>query len=184
MDADGVIAALHLEPHPEGGRYRQTWSDAGCSAVYYLLQAGERSEWHRVFERSEIWHYYAGAPLELSIIDAAGARDAVGGHAVAADAAVRGERGVGSLRTTKLGTDLAGGERPQAVVPAGAWQSARSLGPWSLVGCTVAPPFTFDAFELAPEGFSRVVQAAEPSAPGERPPPGAVGPGEETQTPN
>ena len=131
MDADAVIAALDLAPHPEGGHYRQTWADPAGTAIYYLLREGEQSAWHRVHDRAEIWHFYAGAPLALSIND-------------------RGPD-VAAAHRTVLGPDLEAAERPQAVVPAGVWQHARTLGPWSLVGCTVAPPFSFDAFELAPE---------------------------------
>ncbi len=127
MDADAVIAALDLRPHPEGGRYRQTWADGASTAIYYLLRDGEESAWHRVHQRAEVWHYYAGAALELRLASPAA--------------------------SVILGVDLPAGQRPQAVVPAGSWQRARSLGPWTLVGCTVAPPFAFDAFELAPEGW-------------------------------
>jgi predicted cupin superfamily sugar epimerase len=130
MDADAIIAALALEPHPEGGYYRQTWADETGSAIYFLLRQGEPSAWHRVHGRTEIWHFYAGAPIELRINDRA--PDEAG------------------ARTEELGTDLAQGQRPQAVVPAGAWQSARTSGAWTLVGCTVTPPFSFEAFELAP----------------------------------
>jgi uncharacterized protein len=126
MDADSVIKALDLAPHPEGGYYRETWADAASSAIYFLLREDEHSVWHRVLERAEVWHFYAGAPLELSIDQ-------------------RGD-GTGTV-TIRLGTGLLAGERPQAVVPADAWQRARSTGDWSLVGCTVSPPFTFDAFE-------------------------------------
>ncbi len=130
MPAADWITALGLEPHPEGGLYAATWADDASSAIYYLLRRGEESAWHRVHERSEVWHHYAGAPLRLDISE-------------------DGE----SLRSVQLGTDPAAGERPQAVVPPGAWQSATCLGEWSLVGCTVAPPFTFSAFELAPAGW-------------------------------
>jgi predicted cupin superfamily sugar epimerase len=130
MDADAVIAALQLRPHPEGGHYRQTWADAAGTAIYFLLQAGADSAWHRVHGRAEIWHFYAGAPVELSV-----------------DARAPGTE---ATATGRLGPDLLQGEEPQIVVPADAWQRARSLGSWSLVGCTVAPPFTFEAFELAP----------------------------------
>jgi predicted cupin superfamily sugar epimerase/uncharacterized protein YciI len=134
--ADEVIAALGLQPHPEGGWYVETWRDpapegerpAG-SAIYYLLRSGEHSRWHRV-DATETWHHYAGDPLELRIADAGG-----------------------QPRVVRLGPDLADGERPQAVVPVGAWQAARSLGAWTLVGCTVAPAFEFAGFELAPEGW-------------------------------
>jgi hypothetical protein len=130
MDGDAVIAALDLEPHPEGGHYRQTWADPASTAIYFLLRAEEQSAWHRVLGRVEIWHFYAGASLELSINE----------H----------RPGGGATRRARLGADIAAAERPQMVVPAGAWQCARTLGTWSLVGCTVAPPFSFDAFELAP----------------------------------
>lgn len=136
-DAAEIIAALTLEPHPEGGRYAQTWREpaadgmrAASTAIYYLLRAGEESRWHRV-DATEIWHFYAGAPLELRITH---------DDATAAEA-------------HRLGNDLAAGQRPQVVVPTGAWQAARSLGAWTLVGCTVAPGFEFEGFELAPEGW-------------------------------
>jgi predicted cupin superfamily sugar epimerase len=130
MDADAVIAALDLVPHPEGGLYRQTWADAAGTAIYFLLREGAGSAWHRVHARAEIWHFYAGAPVELTISERSPDSEAA--------------------RATLLGADLEAAERPQAVVPAGFWQCARTLGAWSLVGCTVAPPFSFDAFELAP----------------------------------
>jgi hypothetical protein len=126
MNARAVIRTLGLAPHPEGGHYRETWSDRAGSAIYFLLREGEQSFWHRVLERAEIWHFYAGASLELSIDP----------------------DGDGRVATIRLGDDLLAGERPQAVVEAGAWQSARTTGEWSLVGCTVAPPFTFEAFEM------------------------------------
>jgi predicted cupin superfamily sugar epimerase len=126
---DEIVATLGLAPHPEGGWYRETWRDAATTAIHYLLRAGERSGWHRV-TGTEIWHFYRGDPLELAL--------SVDGEQV--------ERHV-------LGPDLAAGERPQLVVPAAVWQSARPLGAWGLVGCTVAPPFEFDDFELAPPGW-------------------------------
>jgi predicted cupin superfamily sugar epimerase len=129
--ADEIIAALTLERHPEGGWYRETYrapappgTRAATTAIYYLLRAGEASHWHRV-DAAEIWHWYAGDALELRL-----------------------ER-----KTIRLGNDLAAGERPQAVVPPQAWQAARSLGDWTLVGCTVAPAFEFSGFEMAPEGW-------------------------------
>jgi hypothetical protein len=130
--ADAIIAALELSPHPEGGWYRETYRSpappgerGAATAIYYLLRAGERSHWHRV-DAIEIWHWYAGAPLELRI---------------------------GREKVT-LGGDLAAGERPQAVVPPFAWQAARSLGDWTLVGCTVSPAFDFAGFELAPKDWA------------------------------
>lgn len=137
LSADDVIRLLNLQPHPEGGHYAETFRDAAqangrsaSTAIYFLLRAGERSHWHRV-DAVEGWHWYAGAPLELEI-----APD--NGPAV----------------VTVLGPDLAQGARPQAIVPTRHWQRARSVGEWTLVGCTVAPGFDFAGFELAPESFS------------------------------
>lgn len=127
MDADQVIDTLELVPHPEGGHYRQTYADDAGTAIYFLLRDGQTSDWHRVLERAEIWHFYAGAPLELSI---------------------DGDGGGSRITRIRLGPDLIAGDRPQAVVPAGAWQRAKGTGDWSLAGCTVAPPFSFDVFEL------------------------------------
>jgi predicted cupin superfamily sugar epimerase len=136
QSAKEIIETLGLQPHPEGGHYRETFRDgrsvegrAASTAIYFLLAEGEVSRWHRV-DAAEIWHHYGGAPLRLSVAEL--------GHA---------------SQDVILGTGLAEGERPQAVVPAGAWQSARSLGAWTLVGCTVAPGFEFAGFELAPEGW-------------------------------
>ncbi|TXN55312.1 cupin domain-containing protein [Methylobacterium sp. WL6] len=133
MTAAGVIAALGLRPHPEGGHYRETFRDprlvAGRSvgrAIYYLLDVGEVSAWHRV-DAAEIWHWHAGAPLVLTV--------SPNGHDAAAH---------------HLGPDLARGQRPQLVVPEGHWQTATSLGAWTLVGCTVSPAFDFAGFEMAP----------------------------------
>ena len=130
ITAEEIIDLLGLEPHPEGGRFVETWRapSGGRSpgtAIYFLLRAGERSHWHRV-DAAEVWHHYAGAPLRLSISDEV------------------------TTDTHVLGTDLRAGERPQAVVPADAWQAAETLGAWTLVGCTVSPGFEFDGFELAP----------------------------------
>lgn len=134
--AGDVIARLGLQPHPEGGHFRETWRARAASgeraagtAIYYLLAAGEKSHWHRI-DADEVWHFYAGAPLNLLV-------------------AAQGEEAVAHV----LGTDLAGGEVPQAVVPAGQWQAAESTGAWTLVGCTVAPGFEFSGFEMAPPGF-------------------------------
>jgi len=131
MTADEIVKALDLKPHPEGGHFRETFRDAGdprgaSTAIYYLLKAGERSHWHRV-DAAEVWHFYAGDPLELAM------------------------SGDGRSTTTHvLGTSIASGERPQIIVPKNVWQSARPLGAFTLVGCTVAPAFTFEGFEMAP----------------------------------
>jgi len=120
MEADEVVEALGLLRHVEGGWFRETWREAAGTAIYYLLAAGETSRQHRV-DKTEVWHFYAGGPLELTV----------------------------ARQRLVLGADLVAGQRPQAVVPAGVWQSARPLGAWALVGCTVAPAFDFAGFELA-----------------------------------
>ena len=133
--AADIIRTLDLKPHPEGGHYRETFRDGGdggraaSTAIYFLLAKGERSHWHRV-DAAEVWHYYAGAPLRLEIVD--GAKE----------------------MNVRLGADIHADEAPQAVVPARAWQAAESLGDWTLVGCTVAPGFEFSGFELAPKHWS------------------------------
>lgn len=127
--ADRIIRLLKLKPHPEGGWFRETFRDgegqrAPSTAIYFLLKKGEASRWHRI-DAAEVWHWYGGAPLELLIAN--------------------------NRKTPKrhvLGNDLVKGERPQIVVPANAWQAARSKGTYTLVGCTVAPGFLFDKFEL------------------------------------
>jgi predicted cupin superfamily sugar epimerase len=137
MTAAEIIRLLALQPHPEGGWYRETFRDeagpegrARSTAIYYLLEAGQRSHWHRV-DAVETWHFYSGAPLALSLAPPSGPPD-----------------------TLALGADLAASERPQIVVPQGWWQSAISLGAWTLVGCTVAPGFEFAGFEMAAEGWA------------------------------
>lgn len=137
MKAADIIKALAMQPHPEGGWYTETYRDehggerGHSTAIYYLLEAGDRSHWHRVLDAAEVWHYYAGAPLLLSLS----------------------QTGTGITEIT-LGPDVIAGERPQGVVPAGWWQSARSTGAFTLVGCTVAPGFTFSTFEMAEPGWS------------------------------
>jgi predicted cupin superfamily sugar epimerase len=136
LTATDIIARFRLQPHPEGGHYRETFRDprtdangrAMSTAILFLLARGERSHWHRV-DAAEVWHHYAGAALLLEIV---------------AD---------GSRQSLRLGSDIAAGETPQAVVPAHAWQAAHSTGAWTLVGCTVAPGFDFAGFELAKPDF-------------------------------
>ncbi|MEM9329783.1 MAG: cupin domain-containing protein [Pseudomonadota bacterium] len=134
--AEAIIETLGLSPHPEGGYFRETFRDekqvAGRSigtAIFFLLKAGEVSRWHKV-DAAEIWHFYAGAPLELGLAEEGG-----------------------EASTLTLGTDFEAGELPQHVIPTGWWQQARSLGDWTLVGCTVSPGFEFSGFEMAPEGW-------------------------------
>lgn len=134
--ADQIIDLLGLKPHPEGGHYRQTWIEdssgkrASGTCIYFLLKGDERSHWHRV-DAAEIWHYYTGAPLTLSLA----------------------ETEAGQRRDLVLGADLMSGARPQLIVPAHHWQAAQSRGDWTLVGCTVSPGFQFEGFELAAPGF-------------------------------
>lgn len=133
-DAQAIIAELRMQAHPEGGHYVETFRDnpsggrGASSCIYYLLQAGERSHWHRI-DAVEVWHYYAGAPLKLRLH-----HEGQGWEVV-------------------LGPDVLSGQRPQGVVPVGGWQSAESLGDWTLVGCTVAPGFDFAGFEMVPPGW-------------------------------
>jgi predicted cupin superfamily sugar epimerase len=138
-EAEDIIERLSLSPHPEGGFYRETFRHqpvhggrGALTVIYYLLRAGERSAWHRI-DAVEVWHHYAGAPLRLSLS----------------------EDGVG-VRSFTLGKDLVAGQQLHAVVQAHVWQSAESLGRWTLVGCTVAPAFLFSGFELAPAGWAPV----------------------------
>jgi len=133
MTAAQIVRTLGMTPHPEGGHYVETHRapapDGGRSpvtAIYFLLAAGELSHWHRV-DAVEIWHWYAGGPLALTVSE--------NGH---------------DAWSVRLGPALDAGQRPQAVVPAHAWQCAESLGEWTLVGCTVSPGFDFAGFELAP----------------------------------
>lgn len=133
MDAEGIIKTLSMQPHPEGGWFVETFRDerggerGHSTAIYYLLEASQRSHWHRVVDAAEGWHFYAGSPLELSL---------------SADGK--------AAQVFVLGLDLNKGERPQIIVPANHWQSARSLGAWTLAGCTVAPGFQYSAFDMAP----------------------------------
>lgn len=136
LGANEIIRLLDMKPHPEGGWYVETFRDpegpdgrGASTAIYFLLQAGEVSEWHRV-DAVEVWHWHAGAPLALSIS----------------------EDGITAL-AMHLGPDLRAGQRPQGIVPRHAWQAAESLGAWTLVGCTVAPGFQFEGFELAKPGW-------------------------------
>jgi hypothetical protein len=124
-DLDAMVRALGLRPHPEGGHYAETFRSAASTAIYYLLRRGERSAPHVVGSSDEVWHYYAGDPLELHLV---------------------GER----HRVVVLGPEVTRGQRPQAVVERGVIQAARSLGEWTLCGCTVAPAFEFADFRLVP----------------------------------
>src|SRR6201987_2674508 len=122
LTAQDIIRMLGLKPHPEGGHFRETFRDsmqavdgrAASTAAYYLLARGEHSHWHRL-DAPEIWHWYAGAPLQLEIAAAPG-----------------------RIERVTLGGDISAGLRPQAVVAADVWQAAQSTGGWARVGRAVA----------------------------------------------
>jgi predicted cupin superfamily sugar epimerase len=124
-DGERVAELLGLEPLPdEGGLFRRTHIDAHSSAIYYLLLAPDFSALHRL-AATETYHWYAGSPLRLLLLGPAG-----------------------RISEPVLGPDLAAGQRPQLVVPAGTWQGSDPAGEWSLVGTTTAPPFEWAGFEL------------------------------------
>lgn len=134
MTAQEIIDRLNLQRHPEGGWYAETWRAENegrptGTCIYFLLQKGESSHWHRV-DATEIWLYHAGAPLVLSL----SATDQ------------------GPATEHVLTPDLSAGA-PQLIVPQGHWQAARSTGDYTLVSCTVSPGFQFEGFELAAPGF-------------------------------
>ncbi len=135
LGAGEIIRLLDLKPHPEGGHFTETFRSptdaparAPLTAIYYLLQANELSAWHRVRDGDEAWAWHAGGPLALTLSPPDG-------------------RGASAHQ---LGPDLRAGHRPQLIVPAGHWQTAESLGAWTLVSCMVAPAFSFEGFEMAP----------------------------------
>ncbi len=136
LTAAEIIRLLDLKPHPEGGHFRETFRDArrveagraASTAIYFLLARGERSHWHRI-DAVEVWHFYAGAPLKLSVVEGA------------------------IEQIFRLGADIHADETPQVTVPLRAWQAAETLGDWTLCGCTVAPGFEFAGFELAPKAW-------------------------------
>lgn len=135
MTPETIIEQLGMRPHPEGGHFVETFRDrpadrgrGALTCIYFLLRAGEVSAWHRI-DATEVWHFAAGAPLELSL------------------------RADGETIVERLGADLLAGERPHVVIPPGCWQSARTVGAWTLVSCIVAPAFEFSGFELAPPGW-------------------------------
>lgn len=133
MTPEEIIKHLDLAPHPEGGWFKETWRDGSTpratgTAIYFLLEAHQTSHWHKV-DATEIWHWYAGGPLDLDIHD-------------------------GTPRTARLGPHLLVDEVPQVIIPEHAWQRARPVNGWVLVGCTVSPGFEFEGFNLAPKGWS------------------------------
>lgn len=137
VEARQLIAALDLAPHPEGGWYRETWragaapgARAAGTAIYFLLEHGQRSHWHRV-DADELWLWHAGSPIELGI-----------------------EQDSGEIRSLALGGDVARGYAPQCRVPANRWQSAEARRGWALMSCIVVPGFDFSGFELAQPGWA------------------------------
>ena len=135
-EAEAMIAALGLAPHPEGGRYRETWraaadegERAGATAILFLLEAGQRSHWHRV-DADELWLWHSGSPLAVLV-----------------------EQENGAVQEFALGGDVARGYQPQCLVPASRWQSTEARAGWALVSCVVVPGFEFAGFELAPPGW-------------------------------
>ncbi|WP_224371456.1 cupin domain-containing protein [Hyalangium versicolor] len=131
---DELVRALGLQPHPEGGFYKETYrasvrvetprgSRSAGTAIYYLLPRGEFAAWHQVAS-DEVWHFYDGAPLTLYLLRDAG------------------------LEEVTLGRDVARGEQPQVVIPAGVLQAGVPRGDYTLVGCTVAPGFDFADWEM------------------------------------
>lgn len=129
MSAADVIGRLDLKRHPEGGWFRETWRAPGegrssGTSILFLLEAGAASHWHRV-DASELWLFHAGTALTLRIFDT-------------------------SETVVRLGGDVLGGDRQQAIVPPDAWQAAEAGDGWALVGCVVVPGFDFAGFELAP----------------------------------
>ena len=136
QSAKAIIESLDLTPHPEGGWYKETWraeadpgNRAAGTAIYYLLEADQFSHWHRI-DSTEIWHWYAGAPLSMTV--------SPNGH---------------DAESIHLGPEIGLGQRPQFIIPPHWWQTATSLGQWSLMGCTVSPGFEFDGFEMAPDDW-------------------------------
>ncbi|MCP5072781.1 MAG: cupin domain-containing protein [Rhodobacteraceae bacterium] len=134
MTPKEIIETLGLTPHPEGGWFAETWRDASQprasgTAIYFLLEAHQRSHWHRV-DATETWHWYAGHPMALHVHQD------------------------GRTKTELLGPDLTGGQRPQLIVPPDVWQMSVPQGGWVLVGCTVSPGFEFAGFKLAPPGWA------------------------------
>lgn len=132
-DPKALIAALGLIPHPEGGWYRETWrapaaegARASATAILFLLEAGQRSHWHRV-DAAEIWLWHAGSPIALE---------------TAPDDA-------GPVRTIRLGPDVLAGDTPQHVIAPDEWQAAEADRGWALVSCIVSPGFDFAGFTLA-----------------------------------
>lgn len=136
--ARDLIEALGLEPHPEGGWYRETWraqappgERAAATAILFLLEEGRRSHWHKV-DATELWLFHAGGALRI--------------ETAASES--------GPVRTARIGSEVLAGEQPQFRIAPGEWQSAQADRGWALVSCIVSPGFEFEGFTLAPPGWS------------------------------
>ena len=133
MTPEDIINTLDMQPHPEGGWYKETWRNSNepralGTAIYFLLEAHQHSHWHKV-DADEMWHWHAGSPMELHQFDGAAKKHEI------------------------LGPDLLQEQRPQLLVPKDCWQKSVPVGGWVLVGCTVCPGFVFEGFELAAPGW-------------------------------
>ena len=133
-EARAIIERLKLEPHPEGGWYRETWRAdappgmrASATAIHFLLEAGQRSHWHKV-DAAELWLWHAGAPLRV----------------------LTAPDGAGPVEEHMLGCDVLAGQHPQILVPPHHWQATETIDGWTLVSCVVSPGFDFAGFTLAP----------------------------------
>ena len=133
-----LILALGLQPHPEGGWFRETWRAeapagrrASATAILFLLEADQRSHWHKV-DATELWLFHAGSAL---LIETAPGDD-------------------GPVRVARLGPDVPAGEQPQVRIAPGEWQSATADRGWALVSCIVSPGFEFTGFTLAPTDWT------------------------------
>jgi uncharacterized protein len=138
VKADEIIAALGLQPHPAGGCYGERFRDfpgadgrARSTSIYYLLRAGEIMRWHHI-DTAEVWHWYDGDAVELSLV------------------------GSGTINRALLGPKVSEGQRPQVVIQSGAWQCAKPLGSYALCGWTAAPGFELSKLKIAPEGWAPI----------------------------
>ena len=128
-DSDKLIEQLEMNPHPEGGHYKESYRNNNISLIYYILKRGEKSHWHKL-KKNEILHFYNGDPLEVFMSD-----DEI------------------TIKEITLSKEVKNDHFLHYVVKAGTWFCMESKGEYSLIGCTVAPPFDYKDFELAPKGW-------------------------------
>ena len=128
-NSDEIIQKLEMIPHPEGGYFKESYRDKNVSLIYYLLKKNEKSHWHRL-TKNEILHFYDGDPLKLLI-----SKDGKNIEEI--------------ILNNKINND----QIFHYIVKARTWFSMESQGEYSLIGCTVAPPFDYDDFELAPKNW-------------------------------